>query len=153
MVPASTPPADDEIARVAHGLWEAEGRPGGRDLEHWTRARRMIEEGRTEIAPAEGATPSSAPEDPAPSEPARGGPAAESRKPRRDRLAGEVARRPEERPEPASATPGPRNPEPMPPTTAEGHVEVPSVEDVAAGAVSDDPRPPGSQPRAPRRAR
>jgi hypothetical protein len=38
----------DEIARVAHAIWEAEGRPEGRDHDHWTRARHLIEEGRAE---------------------------------------------------------------------------------------------------------
>jgi len=45
-------PEADEIARVAHSLWEAEGRPEGRDHEHWMQAKRLIEEGRAE---AEGA--------------------------------------------------------------------------------------------------
>ena len=47
-VPAGTP-ANDEIARVAHAIWEAEGQPEGRDHEHWMRARQLIEEGRAEI--------------------------------------------------------------------------------------------------------
>ena len=38
--------------------------------------------------------------------------------------------------------PGPRNPEPLPATDAEGCVTVPSEEDVAAGAVNDDPKNP-----------
>ena len=38
----------DEIARVAHAIWEAEGRPEGRDHEHWTRAKQLILEGRAE---------------------------------------------------------------------------------------------------------
>ncbi len=41
--------ADDEIARVAYALWEAEGRPEGRQDDHWTRARRIVEEGRADI--------------------------------------------------------------------------------------------------------
>lgn len=45
-------PADnldqDEIARVAEAIWEAEGRPEGRDHDHWMRARRLLEEGRAE---------------------------------------------------------------------------------------------------------
>src|SRR4029079_12877278 len=47
-VPAGTH-ANDEIARVAHAIWEAEGQPEGRDHEHWMRARQLIEEGRAEI--------------------------------------------------------------------------------------------------------
>lgn len=38
---------DDErhehISRLAHELWEKEGRPEGRDAEHWQAARRLIE--------------------------------------------------------------------------------------------------------------
>ena len=48
IVPAGTP-ANDEIARVAHAIWEAEGQPEGRDHEHWMRARQLIEEGRAEV--------------------------------------------------------------------------------------------------------
>ena len=40
------PPADkDNIARVAHALWEAEGQPEGRDHEHWIRAKHLLEIG------------------------------------------------------------------------------------------------------------
>ena len=45
-------PEDDEIARVAHAIWEAEGRPDGRDQEHWMRASRVVEQGRGEVDPA-----------------------------------------------------------------------------------------------------
>jgi hypothetical protein len=38
----------DEIARVAHAIWESEGRPEGRDHDHWMRAVRIVEEGRGE---------------------------------------------------------------------------------------------------------
>ena len=48
IVPAGTP-ANDEIARVAHAIWEAEGQPEGCDHEHWMRARQLIEEGRAEV--------------------------------------------------------------------------------------------------------
>ena len=41
-------PSRDEIARVAHAIWEAEGCPDGRDHDHWMRARQLIEEGRAE---------------------------------------------------------------------------------------------------------
>jgi hypothetical protein len=41
-------PNQDEIARVAHAVWEAEGRPEGRDHEHWMRAKQLIAEGRAE---------------------------------------------------------------------------------------------------------
>lgn len=35
----------DEIARVAYAIWEAEGRPEGRDHEHWTTAQQLLAEG------------------------------------------------------------------------------------------------------------
>ena len=47
-VPAGRP-ANDEIARVANAIWEAEGQPEGCDHEHWMRARQLIEEGRAEV--------------------------------------------------------------------------------------------------------
>ena len=65
-VPAGTP-VNDEIARVAYAIWEAEGQPEGRDHEHWMRAKRLIEEGRAEIefpqaaAPRKGGRPCPAP--------------------------------------------------------------------------------------------
>ncbi len=33
---------DDRIAAKAHELWEAEGRPHGRDREHWDEAKEII---------------------------------------------------------------------------------------------------------------
>ena len=33
---------DDRVRRKAHQLWEAEGRPHGRDADHWTQAREII---------------------------------------------------------------------------------------------------------------
>jgi hypothetical protein len=35
-------PDEDRIRRKAHELWEAEGHPHGRDLDHWTQAREII---------------------------------------------------------------------------------------------------------------
>ena len=32
----------DRIAAVAHELWEAEGRPHGRDQEHWDQAKEIV---------------------------------------------------------------------------------------------------------------
>ena len=58
-------PSTDDIARVAHAIWEAEGRPEGRDHDHWMRARQLIEEGRAEAEFPE-AVPSG---DPNPSRP------------------------------------------------------------------------------------
>jgi hypothetical protein len=36
-------PADDEIRKRAHEIWEEEGRPEGRHDEHWRRAREDIQ--------------------------------------------------------------------------------------------------------------
>ena len=36
-------PDEDRIRRRAHAIWEREGRPEGRQQEHWERARREIE--------------------------------------------------------------------------------------------------------------
>lgn len=36
--PSGLLPLADEIERLAHSYWEAEGRPDGRHLEHWLRA-------------------------------------------------------------------------------------------------------------------
>ncbi|MGA8653483.1 MAG: DUF2934 domain-containing protein [Xanthobacteraceae bacterium] len=33
-----TPNRHVEIAKRAHAIWELEGRPSGRDLDHWLRA-------------------------------------------------------------------------------------------------------------------
>lgn len=38
-------PDDDAIARRAHGIWLAEGRPEGRDKEHWFKALRQLSGG------------------------------------------------------------------------------------------------------------
>lgn len=37
----------EQISRLAHELWEKEGRPEGRDAEHWQTAKRMAETGET----------------------------------------------------------------------------------------------------------
>ena len=34
-----TEPTQDEIAAYAYKLWEAEGRPNGRDVDHWLQAK------------------------------------------------------------------------------------------------------------------
>lgn len=39
------PISEDEIARVAREIWEAEGRPEGRHEAHWQRAREILEAG------------------------------------------------------------------------------------------------------------
>jgi hypothetical protein len=33
-------PTNEEIAACAHAIWEQEGHPEGRDVEHWLAARR-----------------------------------------------------------------------------------------------------------------
>lgn len=47
---------DDErherISRLAHEHWEKEGRPEGRDAEHWQTARRLIEASEAESTSA-----------------------------------------------------------------------------------------------------
>lgn len=35
---------DERIAARAYGIWEREGRPHGRDLDHWLSARAEIED-------------------------------------------------------------------------------------------------------------
>lgn len=36
-------PSAQEIANCAYAMWEKEGRPHGRDLEHWLRAKAQLE--------------------------------------------------------------------------------------------------------------
>ncbi len=36
-------PDEDRIRRRAHAIWEREGRPEGRQQEHWAQARREVE--------------------------------------------------------------------------------------------------------------
>jgi hypothetical protein len=40
-------PTQDEIRELAHRLWEEDGRPKGKDLEHWTKATAMLESGQS----------------------------------------------------------------------------------------------------------
>ena len=160
-VPAGTP-ANDEIARVAHAIWEAEGQPEGRDHEHWMRAKQLIEEGRAEIEFPRVAAPRDAdPHAPRPVQPGfedaapgmvprmKDEPGPELREEPGGRFAKQLADLPEGAPENASPEvemPGPRNPDPLPATNAEGYVAVPSVDDVAGRAVGDDPQPPAAGP-------
>ncbi|HLJ20034.1 MAG TPA: DUF2934 domain-containing protein [Stellaceae bacterium] len=39
---------DGEIARRAYNIWEDEGRPSGRELDHWLRAEAEVKAERTE---------------------------------------------------------------------------------------------------------
>ncbi len=123
-----TPSADhtDDIARVAHAIWEAEGRPEGRDHEHWMRAKQLIAEGRAEAeypaaaAPDTGSASSARPVQPGFEDVPPGivpemkdDAGAELREEPGGRFAKQIAEAPEEgASEPAkSDAPGPRNPE------------------------------------------
>ena len=161
-VPAGTP-ANDEIARVAYAIWDAEGRPDGRDHEHWTRARQLVEEGRAEVEYPQAAVPpdegTGAPrpvqpgfEDAAPGmvPVMKDEPGEELREEPGGRFAKQLADLPDQASEDTSGdprTPGPRNPDPAPPTNPEGYVTVPSEDDVAGRALGDDPQPPVAKPQ------
>jgi hypothetical protein len=106
--------AESDIARVARQIWESEGRPEGRDKEHWQRAREILE--REEEGPDLGDLRQ---------EPGGGFAKAlsEGKAPTHDAL-----------------TPGPRDPAPLPAANADGHVAIPDAEDEAAGVASPDQR-------------
>ena len=156
-------PTNEEIARVAHAIWEAEGQPEGCDHEHWMRARQLIEEGRAWVefpqatAPRDEDAHAPRPVQPGFEDAAPGMVPVMKDEPEEDlrekpggRFAQQLADLPDEATEGVSGdstTPGPRNPAPMPPTNAEGYVAVPSVEDVAGGAIGDDPQAPGAEPQ------
>src|SRR5262245_55201000 len=42
LVPKTTKSSNDEIEQIAHSIWEQEGRPDGRSLEHWLRAEEQL---------------------------------------------------------------------------------------------------------------
>lgn len=148
-VPAGAPVNNDEIARVAHAIWEAEGQPDGRDHDHWMRARQLIEDGAaTEFLEAaalrdeEGAAPR-------PVQPGfeaagpgvvpvmKDEPGEELREDPGGRFAKQLADLPEDRTAEASrrpATPGPQNPHPEPATNAGGSGA--SI-DVPAGVINE----------------
>ena len=164
-VPAGTP-TNDDIARVAHAIWEAEGQPEGRDHEHWMRARRLIEEGRAEAEfPQAAAASDEGSHAPRPVQPGfedaapgivpvmKNDPGEELREEPGGRFAQQLAELPDEPAEERAARPdipGPRNPDPEPATNAEGYVAVPSSEDVAARAIRDDPQPRAPDPQSKR---
>jgi hypothetical protein len=52
------PPTDEEVAAFAYKLWEAEGRPEGRDFDHWLQAKAHLTADRQYEA---GVLPSAAP--------------------------------------------------------------------------------------------
>ena len=47
----------ERIRQRAHEIWESEGRPEGRDAEHWTRAEEELKTHMGNDHPAEGAEP------------------------------------------------------------------------------------------------
>jgi hypothetical protein len=168
-VPADTS-ANDEIARVAYAIWEAEGQPDGRDHEHWMRARQLIEEGRAEEEfPQATAARDEGAGAPRPVQPGfedaapgmvpvmKDEPGAELREGPGGRFAKQLSELPERAPDAASADhgmPGPQDPDPAPATNAGGYVAVPSSEEVAGGAVEDHPKPLVPEPpSAPRQAK
>jgi hypothetical protein len=55
---ARTPDLDREVARRAYEIWEDEGRPNGRDRDHWARAEQAV---LADTAPAPTAEATTAP--------------------------------------------------------------------------------------------
>jgi hypothetical protein len=45
---------EERIRAKAHELWEADGRPAGRDRDHWEQAAKLIEEEERQTARAKG---------------------------------------------------------------------------------------------------
>ena len=43
LIPSSTKPAHDDVARLAYALYEKDGRHEGKHLEHWFNAESMME--------------------------------------------------------------------------------------------------------------
>jgi hypothetical protein len=113
----STTSEHEEIQRIAYEIWQAEGEPEGRDREHWERAR-TIHAGRGR--PAGGSGPEGQDYEPKVSSYPAG----------KHSGVGDVQGA------------GPRNPEPLPATNAEGYVALPSEDDAAAGALGEGTRSP-----------
>jgi hypothetical protein len=44
---------EERIRAKAHALWEADGKPTGRDREHWEQAAKLVEEEEQKAAKAE----------------------------------------------------------------------------------------------------
>ena len=133
------------------------------------RARQLIEEGRAEIefpqvaAPGDEDTHAPRPVQPGFEDAAPGmvpvmkdEPGEELREEPGGRFAKQLADLPDEsnrgRVPGMPTTPGPRNPDPVPATNAEGYVAVPSGEEVAGAAINDDPQPLAPEPQ-PKRGR
>lgn len=51
----SASPSNDKIKMRAFAIWEEEGRPDGKHLEHWERAEREIANGANGAQPPQGA--------------------------------------------------------------------------------------------------
>ena len=50
MTNPSESPADEDIARLAHSLWERDGSPHGRDQEYWFIAKELLASGGSEAS-------------------------------------------------------------------------------------------------------
>ena len=48
---AAGPPTNEQIAALAYCIWEQEGRPEGRDLEHWRTAEAQLRQTRVPSGP------------------------------------------------------------------------------------------------------
>ena len=46
---AASEPTTEEIRAAAHSIWEQEGRPEGRDMEHWLKAELLLRQKRGPI--------------------------------------------------------------------------------------------------------
>jgi hypothetical protein len=114
----------EEIQRIAYAIWQAEGEPEGREREHWERAR-TIYAGRRHGAG--GSAPEGRSYEPKVSSYPTG----------KHGGVGDVRNT------------GPRNPEPLPATNAEGYVAIPSEEDAVAGALGADAQTRRRRDRAP----
>jgi hypothetical protein len=57
--PAVSGPTCDEIAALAHAIWEEEGRPEGREVDHWLSAERQLRQRRAGNTPPTDAGPNS----------------------------------------------------------------------------------------------
>ena len=42
-------PTENEIKQLAHAIWEQEGKPEGKELEHYFRAQKTLEERKKEL--------------------------------------------------------------------------------------------------------
>jgi len=156
-------PTHDDIARIAQAIWEREGRPEGKDHEHWTRARGLIEDGQVEAEFPEAVAGSTNPDTQPAARPVQPGfqdaapglvpnqkGAAQAASELREGPGGRFAKQIVDSPAVAtvaSDTPGPRNPRPIPAANSKGYVAIPSDDDNAAAALRDSPTPPPAKSR------